>query len=326
MGQLIDGTWSSAWYDTKESGGHFVRDTARFRNWITADGSAGPAGEDGFAAESGRYHLYISFACPWAHRTLIFRHLKGLASHIGVSSVHPLMLDDGWTFAADADGGTGDHLHGASFMHQIYTKADPAATGRVTVPVLWDRQTSRIVSNESSEIIRMFNSAFNDLTGNTDDYCPPDLRADIDAINADIYDCINNGVYRSGFATTHEAYADAVSKLFDGLDRMEAHLSRRRYLVGDQVTEADWRFFTTLIRFDAVYVGHFKCNIRRIADYPALSGYMRELYQMPGIADTVRIDEIKRHYYASHRNLNPTGIIPVGPELGLDAPHDRAAL
>ena len=236
------------------------------------------------------------------------------------------MLDDGWTFAADADGGTGDHLHGASFMHQIYTKADPAATGRVTVPVLWDRQTSRIVSNESSEIIRMFNSAFNNLTRNTDDYCPPDLRADIDAINADIYECINNGVYRAGFATTHAAYADAVTKLFDGLDRMEAHLSRRRYLVGDQVTEADWRFFATLIRFDAVYVGHFKCNIRRLADYPALSGYMRELYQMPGIADTVRIDEIKRHYYASHRNLNPTGIVPVGPELDFDAPHDRAAL
>jgi putative glutathione S-transferase len=257
---------------------------------------------------------------------LIFRHLKGLTPHIGVSSVHPLMLDDGWTFAADAYGGTGDHLHGASFMHQVYTKADPAATGRVTVPVLWDRQTSRIVSNESSEIIRMFNSAFNDLTGNSDDYCPPDLRADIDAINADIYECINNGVYRAGFATTHAAYADAVTKLFDGLDRMEAHLSRRRYLVGDQVTEADWRFFATLIRFDAVYVGHFKCNIRRLADYPALSGYMRELYQMPGIADTVRIDEIKRHYYASHRNLNPTGIVPVGPELDFDAPHDRAGL
>ena len=326
MGLLIDGIWSSAWYNTKENGGDFVRDTARFRNWITADGSAGPTGEAGFAADSGRYHLYISFACPWAHRTLIFRHLKGLTPHIGVSSVHPLMLDDGWTFAADADGGTGDHLHGASFMHQVYTKADPAATGRVTVPVLWDRQTSRIVTNESSEIIRMFNSAFNDLTGNSDDYCPPDLRADIDAINADIYECINNGVYRAGFATTHAAYADAVTKLFDGLDRMEARLSRRRYLVGDQVTEADWRFFTTLIRFDAVYVGHFKCNIRRLADYPALSGYMRELYQMPGIADTVRIDEIKRHYYASHRNLNPTGIVPVGPELDFDAPHDRAAL
>ena len=326
MGRLIDGQWSTQWDDTKLTNCKFVRQDAGYRNWITEDGSAGPTGSSGFKAKTGRYHLYISLACPWAHRTLIFRHLKGLTPHIGVSSVHPLMLDDGWTFAADAYGGTGDHLHGASFMHQVYTKADPAATGRVTVPVLWDRQTSRIVSNESSEIIRMFNSAFNDLTGNSDDYCPPDLRADIDAINADIYECINNGVYRAGFATTHAAYADAVTKLFDGLDRMEAHLSRRRYLVGDQVTEADWRFFATLIRFDAVYVGHFKCNIRRLADYPALSGYMRELYQMPGIADTVRIDEIKRHYYASHRNLNPTGIVPVGPELDFDAPHDRAAL
>ena len=325
MGLLQEGRWVDRWYKTKDSGGRFVRRSAQFRNWITADGAPGPNGKGGFRAEAGRYHLYVSLACPWAHRTLIFRKLKGLEAHIGLSVVHPDMVENGWEFRPDSEQHR-DHLYSLEFMHQIYTKADPAATGRVTVPVLWDRQTSRIVSNESSEIIRMFNSAFNDLTGNTDDYCPPDLRADIDAINADIYDCINNGVYRSGFATTHEAYADAVSKLFDGLDRMEAHLSRRRYLVGDQVTEADWRFFTTLIRFDAVYVGHFKCNIRRIADYPALSGYMRELYQMPGIADTVRIDEIKRHYYASHRNLNPTGIIPVGPELGLDAPHDRAAL
>jgi len=326
MGLLIDGHWSSAWYDTSKSKGQFVRDTARYRNWITADGSAGPSGKGGFVAESGRYHLYLSYACPWAHRTLIFRHLKGLDSHIGISSVHPLMLDDGWTFAIDAHGGTGDHLHGASFMHQVYTRSDPHASGRVTVPVLWDCETDQIVSNESSEIIRMFNSAFNNVTGNSDDYCPPALQDQIDDINDEIYRCINNGVYRAGFATTISAYEDAVTKLFDALDRMETHLARHRYLVGDQLTEADWRFFTTLIRFDAVYVGHFKCNIRRIADYPALSSYMRALYQMPGIADTVRLDEIKRHYYASHRNLNPTGIVPVGPALDFDAPHDRGSL
>ena len=326
MGLLIDGHWSSAWYDTSKSEGQFVRDTARYRNWVTADGSAGPSGKSGFAAESGRYHLYLSYACPWAHRTLIFRHLKGLDLHIGISSVHPLMLDDGWTFAIDAHGGTGDNLHDASFMHQVYTRSDPQASGRVTVPVLWDRETDQIVSNESSEIIRMFNSAFDGITGNRDDYCPAALQDQINIINDEIYSCINNGVYKAGFATTSSAYEDAVTKLFASLDRMEAHLARHRYLVGDQLTEADWRFFTTLIRFDAVYVGHFKCNIRRIADYPALSSYMRALYQMPGIADTVRLDEIKRHYYASHRNLNPTGIIPVGPVLDLDAPHDRGSL
>ena len=284
MGLLIDGHWSSAWYDTSKSEGQFVRDTARYRNWITADGSAGPSGKSGFAAESGRYHLYLSYACPWAHRTLIFMHLKGLDSHIGISSVHPLMLDDGWTFAIDAHGGTGDNLHDASFMHQVYTRSDPHASGRVTVPVLWDRETDQIVSNESSEIIRMFNSAFNGITGNQNDYYPAALQNQINIINDEIYSCINDGVYKAGFATTSSAYEDAV------------------------------------------YVGHFKCNIRRIADYPALSSYMRALYQMPGIADTVRLDEIKRHYYASHRNLNPTGIIPVGPELDLDAPHDRGSL
>ena len=265
----------------------------------------------------------MSYACPWAHRTLIFRHLKGLDDHISVSSVHPLMLDDGWTFNSDAQGGSGDHLHDASFMHEIYTRSNPKASGRVTVPVLWDRETSQIVSNESSEIIRMFNSAFNAINDNQDDYCPAELRDQIDAVNEDIYDCINNGVYRAGFATTSAAYEDTVTRLFDALDRMEVHLARHRYLVGGQLTEADWRFFTTLIRFDAVYVGHFKCNIRRIADYPALSSYMRALYQMPGIADTVRLDEIKRHYYASHPNLNPTGIIPVGPAQDFDAPHNR---
>jgi len=323
---LIDGRWSNDWYDTKASGGHFVRETARHRNWITADGSAGPSGDAGFAAESGRYHLYVSHACPWAHRTLIFRHLKGLEPHISVSVVHPLMLDDGWTFARDTHGADGDALYGSEFLHQIYTRSQRDATGRVTVPVLWDKQNERIVSNESSEIIRMFNSAFDQLTGNSDDYWPAAMRDGIEAVNSDIYANINNGVYRSGFATTSEAYEDSVTKLFDALDRMEARLSDQRYLTGDSLTEADWRFFTTLVRFDAVYVGHFKCNIRRIADYPALSGYMRDLYQMPGIADTVVMAHIKQHYYASHRTINPTGIVPVGPELDFDAPHGRDAL
>ena len=326
MGQLIDGRWSSEWYDTEASGGHFVRDTARFRNWVTADGSAGPSGSGGFAAESGRYHLYVSYACPWAHRTLIFRHLKGLEPHISVSVVHPLMLDEGWTFESDDHGAAGDALHGSDFMHQVYTRSQPDATGRVTVPVLWDQKTDSIVSNESSEIIRMFNSAFDHLTGNSDDYWPAEMRDAIEEVNADIYANINNGVYRSGFATSVEAYEDSVTKLFAALDRMETRLSTRRYLMGDRVTEADWRFFTTLIRFDAVYVGHFKCNIRRIDDYPALSGYMRELYQMPGIADTVVMPHIKRHYYASHRTINPTGIVPVGPDLDFDAPHGRDSL
>ena len=326
MGQLIDGRWSSEWYDTEANGGHFVRDTARFRNWVTADGSAGPSGSGGFAAESGRYHLYVSYACPWAHRTLIFRHLKGLEPHISVSVVHPLMLDEGWTFESDDHGAAGDALHGSDFMHQVYTRSQPDATGRVTVPVLWDQKTDSIVSNESSEIIRMFNSAFDHLTGNSDDYWPAEMRDAIEEVNADIYANINNGVYRSGFATSVEAYEDSVTKLFAALDRMETRLSTRRYLMGDRVTEADWRFFTTLIRFDAVYVGHFKCNIRRIDDYPALSGYMRELYQMPGIADTVVMPHIKRHYYASHRTINPTGIVPVGPDLDFDAPHGRDSL
>jgi len=326
MGQLIDGRWSNEWYDTTSSGGHFVRDTARFRNWVTADGSAGPSGSGGFAAESGRYHLYVSHACPWAHRTLIFRHLKGLEPHISVSVVHPLMLDHGWTFETDEYGAAGDALHGSDFMHQVYTRSQPDATGRVTVPVLWDTKTDSIVSNESSEIIRMFNSAFDQLTGNSDDYWPAEMRDAIEEVNADIYANINNGVYRSGFATSVEAYEDSVTKLFDALDRMEDRLSTRRYLMGARITEADWRFFTTLIRFDAVYVGHFKCNIRRIDDYPALSGYMRELYQMPGIAETVVMPHIKRHYYASHRTINPTGIVPVGPDLDFDAPHGRDGL
>ena len=326
MGLLIDGVWSTEWYDTSRTGGHFVRDTARFRNWVTADGSAGPSGDGGFAAESGRYHLYVSYACPWAHRTLIFRQLKDLTGHISVSVVHPLMLDEGWTFKTDDQGATGDTLLGKSFMHEIYTTSDANVSGRVTVPVLWDKKQGCIVSNESSEIIRMFNSAFDHITGNELDFWPVEMRDEIEIVNLDIYENINNGVYRTGFAGTAEAYEESVTKLFDALDRMEARLIGNRYLMGDRLTEADWRFFATLIRFDPVYVGHFKCNIRRIADYTAISGYMRELYQMDGIAGTVNLAHVKGHYYASHRTINPTGIVPLGPVLNYDEPHGRANL
>ena len=326
MGLLIDGRWSTNWYDTSKSGGHFVRETARHRNWITVDGASGPTGEGGFAAESGRYHLYVSYACPWAHRTLIFRLLKDLTDHVSVSVVHPLMLENGWSFEKDDHGAVGDELFGCEYLHQIYTRSSPGASGRVTVPVLWDRKQDCIVSNESSEIIRMFNSAFDRITGNRDDYWPEELRDEIGEVNVDIYENINNGVYRTGFATTVRAYEESVTRLFDALDRMEARLSAQRYLTGDRITEADWRFFPTLVRFDPVYVGHFKCNIRRIADYPALSGYMRELYQMPGIAETVVMSHIKQHYYGSHPTLNPTGIVPAGPLLDYESPHGRDAL
>ncbi|MDT8343821.1 MAG: glutathione S-transferase family protein [Thermohalobaculum sp.] len=326
MGLLVDGEWRDQWYDTGASGGRFVRDTAKFRNWITPAGAPGPTGEGGFAAESGRYHLYVSHACPWAHRTLIFRRLKGLEDHIGVSVVHPLMQGDGWTFAIGFDGATGDTLMGKRFLREVYLAAAPKASGRVTVPVLWDRARGTIVSNESSEIIRMFNSAFDALTGNRLDFYPEALRPDIDALNARIYDAVNNGVYKAGFATTQGAYEEAARALFGALDELDARLATRRYLTGARITEADWRLFTTLIRFDAVYVGHFKCNIRRIADYPALSGYLRDLYQHPGIRETVRFDHIKFHYYASHAGVNPTGIVPLGPELDLDRPHGRGGL
>jgi putative glutathione S-transferase len=278
MGQLVNGKWDDAWYDTKSTGGAFKRDTSRFRNWVTPDGSPGPSGDGGFKAESGRYHLYVSYACPWAHRALVFRLLKGLKDHIGVSVVHPHMLSDGWTFADDFDGATGDRLYGLPFARDIYIKADPEISGRVTVPILWDRQRETIVSNESSEIIRMFNTAFNDLTGNTDDYWPEELRDDIEPINARIYDTVNNGVYKSGFATTQDAYDAAVYPLFDSLEWLEDHLSRNRYLMGDRITEADWRLWTTLIRFDPVYHLHFKCNRKRLIDYPNLWGFTRELY------------------------------------------------
>lgn len=323
MGQLIDGKWDSSWYDTKSSGGAFRRSTAGFRNWITPDGAPGPSGTGGFAAESGRYHLYVSYACPWAHRTLIFRVLKGLAPHIGVSVVHPDMLGEGWTFSTDFPGATGDDLYGLPFLRDIYTRAEPRVSGRVTVPVLWDKERQTIVSNESSEIIRMFNGAFDALTGNTADYWPEALRAAIEPINARIYDTLNNGVYKAGFATTQSAYDAAVVPLFDTLDWLEAHLAQNRWLMGDVQTEADWRLFTTLVRFDPVYHLHFKCNRRRIIDYPNLWAYTRALYQTPGVAGTVRLDHIVRHYHYSHDTINPHRIIPINPILDFDAPHGR---
>lgn len=325
MGMLVDGVWHDVWYDTKSTAGHFERSKAQFRNWVTADGAAGPTGRAGFKAETGRYHLYVSLACPWAHRTLIFRKLKGLEDMISLSIVDPLMLENGWEFH-DRDGATVDHLFGSDFLYQIYLKADPSYSGRVTVPVLWDKQTQTIVSNESADIIRMFNSAFNGLTGSDSDYCPADLREEIDALNDIIYDRVNNGVYKAGFATTQEAYESAVTPLFAMLDELEERLSHGRYLFGERLTEADWRLFTTLIRFDPVYVGHFKCNIRRIADYPNLSAYVRDLYQTPGVAETVNMRHIKHHYYRSHKTINPTGIVPAGPVLDLDRPHGRDAL
>jgi glutathionyl-hydroquinone reductase len=326
MGYLENGTWNPAWYDTRKSGGRFERTTAGFRNWITPDGSAGPSGAGGFPAESGRYHLYVSYACPWAHRTLIFRALKDLQDHISVSVVHPDMLSDGWTFATDFPGATGDTLYGLPFLRDVYTKAVPDVSGRVTVPVLWDKQRETIVSNESSEIIRMFNSAFNGLTGNTRDFWPEPLRAGIETVNARVYDEINNGVYKSGFATTQSAYDGAVTALFDGLDWLEQRLSTHRYLMGDRVTEADWRLFTTLVRFDPVYHLHFKCNRKRLIDYPNLWAYTRELYQWPGVANTVHFDHIVRHYHYSHDMINPNRIIPINPVLDWATPHGREAL
>lgn len=325
MGLLVDGKWQDAWYDTASTGGRFVRKEAAFRNWVTADGTPGPSGAGGFRAEAGRYHLYVSLACPWAHRALIMRALKGLQGMIDVSVVHWLMLENGWTFA-DGPGVVPDPIHDARFMHQVYTAADPNYSGRVTVPVLWDKVRGTIVNNESSEVIRMLNSAFDGIGALPGDYYPHELREDIDGLNARIYDTVNNGVYKAGFATTQAAYEEAVLPLFDTLDFLEARLQSRRYLTGARFTEADIRLFTTLVRFDAVYVGHFKCNLRRIADYPNLSNYAREIYQMPSVADTVNFMHIKRHYYESHRTINPTGIVPAGPLLDFTAAHDRARL
>jgi len=325
MGLLIHGEWQDQWYDTAAHQGHFVRSAAQFRNWVTADGSPGPSGRGGFRAEPGRYHLYVSLACPWANRTLIFRHLKGLEELIGLSVVHWHMADHGWTFGED-DGVIPDPFFGAQYLHQIYTAANPEYSGRVTVPVLWDRQERTIVSNESSEIIRMFNSAFDEVGALPGDYYPAELRHRIDEINARIYDCVNNGVYKAGFATSQEAYEEAVVPLFETLDWLEHRLANHRYLFGDRLTEADWRLFTTLIRFDPVYVGHFKCNIRRLVDYPNLWAYTRDLYQHEGVADTIDMHHIKHHYYVSHDMINPTGVVPVGPQLDLWAPHGREAL
>ena len=326
MGKLVDGIWRDSWYDTSATGGAFKRDSARFRNWITPDGAPGPSGEGGFAAQSGRYHLYVSLACPWAHRALIFRTLKGLEDHIGVSVVHPDMLGEGWELRADYPGATGDRLHGLPYLRDLYTRADPGISGRVTVPLLWDRERDTIVSNESAEIIRMFNGAFDALTGNRDDYWPEDLRAEIAPVNDRIYDTLNNGVYKAGFATSQEAYDAAVHPLFDTLDWLEERLSHRRYLMGARITEADWRLFTTLIRFDLVYHTHFKCNRARITDYPALWAYLRELYQWPGVAETVNFDHIVRHYHYSHDTVNPHRIIPINPDPDFTAPHDRERL
>ncbi|ENO8974663.1 glutathione S-transferase family protein [Vibrio parahaemolyticus] len=311
MGKLVEGVWHDVWYDTKANGGKFVREDAGFRDWIKNDSEAV------FQPESGRYHLYVSLACPWAHRTLIFRKLKGLEPHIDVTVVCPDMLSQGWQM------GLPEPLFGHTRMHQIYTQANPDYTGRVTVPVLWDKKTNTIVSNESSEIIRMFNSAFNDLTGNHDDYYPEPLRGVIDEWNDYIYPNVNNGVYRCGFATSQEAYEEAFESLFSALDKIDAHLATHRYLAGNKITEADWRLFTTLVRFDAVYVGHFKCNKQRIADYVNIQGYLKELYQIDGIADTTDFYHIKRHYYFSHTGINPTQVVPKGPDLDFSSPHQR---
>ncbi|WP_304950514.1 glutathione S-transferase family protein [Sulfitobacter sp.] len=323
MGLLVDGEWRDKWYDTESTGGKFERSTSKFRNWVTADGSAGPSGKSGFQAQSGRYHLYVSYACPWAHRALIFRALKDLTDHISVSVVHPDMMEDGWTFATDFEGATGDTLFGSDFLRDIYIKADPNFTGRVTVPVLWDKAQNTIVSNESAEIIRMFNSAFNEITGNTDDYWPTDLREQIADINERVYETVNNGVYKAGFATSQDAYDDAVHPLFDSLAWLESILENNRFLAGDKLTEADWRLFTTLARFDLVYHTHFKCNHKRLIDYPNLWAYTRQLYQHADIAETVHFDHIVRHYHFSQTTVNPHQIIPINPTVDFTAPHGR---
>jgi putative glutathione S-transferase len=322
MGLLVEGKWSTDWYDTKSTDGKFVRKDAHFRNWITADGKAGPTGIGGFNAESNRYLLYISLACPWAHRTLIFRALKGLEKMISVSVVNAYMGDEGWSFKP-GKGVVADSVNNVSNLHEIYTLAMPDYTGRVTVPILWDKQQETIVSNESADIIRMFNSAFDDVGAAAGDYYPTHLRAEINETNELVYHSINNGVYKAGFATTQAAYDEAVQDVFLALEKIEHRLSSQRYLTGTQSTEADWRLFTTLVRFDAVYVGHFKCNKKRIADYPALSNYVRDLYQTSGVADTVDLEYIKAHYYGSHETINPTRIIPLGPLLNFQHPHDR---
>lgn len=322
MGLLIKGVWRDQWYDTGATGGRFIRETSQFRHWITPDGAPGPDGQGGFRAEAGRYHLYVSLACPWAHRTLIMRALKGLENVIPISIAHPHMLEHGWEYNG-RDGATVDHVNGYAYHWQLYTAARSDYTGRATVPVLWDTHTQTIVNNESAEILRMFNSAFPDLCKTDHDFYPFALRPQIDEINDFVYENINNGVYRCGFATTQDAYEEAYFSLFSALDQIEKRLSQQRYLVGGSLTEADWRLFTTLVRFDAVYVGHFKCNRQRIADYPNLSNYLRELFQVPGVAATVNMDHIKQHYYFSHPTINPSRIVPLGPDLNFTGEHDR---
>lgn len=325
MGLLIDGEWHDQWYDTKGSGGRFIRSESQFRNWITADGAPGPSGEGGFKAEPGRYHLYVSLACPWAHRVLIMRALKGLDAMLPISVVHWLMAEKGWTFAP-GPGVVPDPLHHADYLYEVYVAAQPGYSGRVTVPVLWDKERRTIVNNESAEIIRMLTDAFDAVGAKPGDYYPAALRAQIDAVNARVYDGFNNGVYKAGFATSQTAYDEAVAGVFETLDWIEERLSRQRYLLGGQLTEADIRLFTTLVRFDEVYHGHFKCNRRRIVDYPNVWGFTREMFQLPGVAATVNMAHIKHHYYESHRTINPTGIVPVGPAPDFMAPHGREAL
>ncbi len=322
-GVFVDGVWHSQWYDTKATGGRFVPTEPMFRNWVTADGRAGPSGDGGFPAARGRYHLYVSLACPWAHRTVIFRRLKELESVISMSVVDPVMGDEGWEFGR---GALADTANGKQRLGEIYLLADPRYTGRVSVPVLWDKERGTIVNNESPEIIRMLNAAFAAFTNNHSDYYPEDLRAEIDQVNARVYSDVNIGVYRAGFATTQGAYEEGCRAVFTALDWIEERLSRQRYLVGDRLTEADWRLFTTLVRFDSVYYSHFKCNLRRIADYHNLSNYLRDLYQVPGVADTVNMAHIKRHYYMSMPAINPTRIVPLGPVQDFSAPHDRERL
>ena len=318
MGLLVDGVWRDDSHDIRRmQDGRFVRPQTRFRNWVTADGSPGPTGEGGFPAASGRYHLYVALSCPWAHRTVIFRRLKALDDVVSMSVVEPIQRDNGWEFAMP------DAANGKQNLAEIYLLADAHFSGRVTVPTLWDKERGTIVNNESAEIIRMFNSAFDDFAPVKTDYYPQQLRAEIDGTNARVYENINNGVYRAGFATAQEAYNDAFRGVFTALDQIEQRLAGQRYLAGSRLTEADWRLFTTLIRFDAVYYSHFKCNLRRIIDYPSLSNYLRDLYQVPSVAGTVNMDHIKRHYYGSQRKVNPTGIVPLGPLLDFTAPHDR---
>ena len=326
MGLLVDGVWHDKWYDTDSTGGRFERSAAQFRNWVTPDGSPGPDGRGGFAAEPGRYHLYVSLACPWAHRALIFRRLKGLEEMIDVSVVHPLMLDEGWTFETDFPGATGDQLHGLKRMYEVYLRANPEYSGRVTVPVLWDRKNETIVSNESADIIRMFNTAFDGVGAKPGDYYPEALRDEIEQVNERVYHEVNNGVYKSGFATTQKAYDEAATTLFDALEWLEEKLSGQRFLVGNRVTEADWRLLTTLLRFDPVYVTHFKCDRKRISDYPNLTGYLRDLYQTPGVPDTLDLAHIRNHYFRSHPTVNPHGIISIGPHWDYDGPHERDRL